>query len=155
MKSGFTLVEVMLVAGVFVLVIAGLLLMYISGLSLNDFNRNLTSALNISRTKIEELHNLKFQNITNHAYDSANLMATYNFMGSCSITVNNVTDNSFSPALTVVKDIRAVVSWRQLGGRVIGEDKNFNGVWDTGEDTMIENGQLDSPCTIETAIAEK
>lgn len=41
--------------------------------------------------------------------------------------------------------------WKQGKGRLIGEDKNFNGLLEEGED-LNKNGELDSPVTLVTYV---
>lgn len=151
MKRGFTLIELMLVAGVFVFVITGLLLGYIGCLRLNDFNRNLTIAFNIAQLQIEELRNTLFYNITDESLDNITLENLYGFDGSCYIDVERATSNSTD--IDVI-NIRLVMCWREMIGRIIGEDINLNGKFELTEDTN-NNSRLDSPCVIETAIAKQ
>lgn len=51
-------------------------------------------------------------------------------------------------------EITVTVCWKQVGGRVIGEDLNLDGDLDTGEDSN-GNGQLDSPVQIITLMAKR
>jgi hypothetical protein len=51
-------------------------------------------------------------------------------------------------------DVTVVVCVKDKRDRVIGEDKNFNGVLDSGEDTN-SNNVLDSPLTLHVLVARK
>jgi prepilin-type N-terminal cleavage/methylation domain-containing protein len=148
MKRGFTLVEVTLVVAIVIIVSVALLNSFMSCLALNETSRNITIAMNIARDKMEELVNkrLSWDEIIDASYNEAALVAAYGFHGSCNVRVIPINDK--------LKSVRIVVCWRQRGNRILGEDRNLNGVLDSGEDINPVNTQLDSPVVVETAIVK-
>lgn len=144
--KGFSLIEIMFTAGILALVLCGLLLIYINLFLLGDISRQLTLATNATQAKMEEIRNTNFDSL-------ANLNGTTFDIDGFSVGnakgVIEVTDTAY----TDLKRVRLVVSFRQKGERIIGEDKNFNGSLDIGEDTNA-NGRLDSPVEMVSLIAK-
>jgi prepilin-type N-terminal cleavage/methylation domain-containing protein len=141
MKKGFTLIEVIFTAGILAFAICGLLLTYINLFSLGDISRKMTLANNALQAKLEEIKN---GSIDYNPFDIPGFAA-----GDAKgvVYVSNVSGYSD------LKRVRIIVCFRQKGQRIVGEDKNLNGIWDTGEDTVIVNNQLDSPVEVVTLIA--
>ena len=91
----------------------------------------------------------RFSAIENTAYNQ--IFATYNnttfsITGLTGMGITTV-DNSNANHLTVTISF----SWKERGGRIIGEDTNLNGVLNAGED-INGNGQLDSIVKMTTQI---
>ena len=131
---GFTLPELMVAAMVTVIAFMGILFTFVRFLELDDLSRNTSLALQASQNKIEAVKNTQFDQI----------VATYNNQTFTASGINGkgvVTINSADPKLML---ITVTFCWKQSNNRLMGEDKNLNGVLNTGEDTN-GNGTLDSP----------
>lgn len=150
MKSsgkGFTIIEVLLTSSILALVLCGLLLVYVNLLLLGDISRKMTLAANAAQAKLEEIKNITFENLDAENGDTFDVPG---FNASDARGLVQVSGTGYSD----LKKVRIVVSFRQKGTRVIGEDKNLNGSLDSGEDVSSPNGQLDSPVELITLIAK-
>ncbi len=177
MKKGLTMLELMIVIAIVGFSLVGLLISYISSLNLNEFDRNLTIAMNIAREKMEELYNARNLDFTNLgsslctgqpdictvvasgnskivSFNVDNIRAKYHgFNGSCTVYMQDKAAGSVPAGQ--IKEARVIVCWRQHLGNIIGEDNNLNGVLDAGEDTGGRVGKLDSPCELISAFAKR
>ena len=146
-NKGFTLLELMIAAGVLIVALSGLLAIFTNLLSLNENSRKLTIAMAACQDKLEEIRNSNF----------STLYATYNnaSFDPAGFTVGqakgNVSINNSNPNLL---QVFVSVSWRTRSNRVIGEDTNLNGVFEAGEDSN-PNGRLDSPAAIATLMSKR
>ena len=136
-----TLIEIMIAATLMIGAFTGVLLTYIKCAELNELSKNASLALTAAKNQIESAKNTAFNQI----------FANFNGI---SFNPTNLTgkgigyvDNSNPDLLKVTIS----VSWRQANRRVIGEDKDLDGVLDAGED-VNGNGQLDSPVKIVSYI---
>ncbi|MBU2541035.1 MAG: hypothetical protein KJ593_03940 [Candidatus Omnitrophica bacterium] len=156
--SGFTLAELMIAALVLVTVLVGLLASYVACLDLNETNSNMTLALNAAQEKLAEIRDYSFSNIctdfNNTTFNLDGIMPT----GESMAMIYTYVDSDFNSCSTYncscdYDVIRVVISvcWRQKSGRVIGEDKDLDGIIDTDED-VNNNGQIDSPAQIVTFL---
>lgn len=133
-NQGFTLPELMVAAMIMVLAFMGILYTYARYLELDELSRNTSLALQASQDKIEA--------IKNTAYDQ--IVATYNNQTFTYTGINgrgSIRIVDTNPKLMLVT---VTFCWRQSNGRLMGEDKNLNGVLNTGEDANA-NGTIDSP----------
>jgi len=137
--------ELMIAALVLALVLVGLLASYISCMQLTELMRNTSVAMNAIQAKAEE--------IKGHTY--ANIKAEYDRVSFTPSGLNGIGVSYVDDTNPELIKITVSLSWRQSRGLIIGEDRNLNGQWDTGEDTLIVNNSLDSPAAIVTYIAEK
>jgi len=146
-SSGITLLELMIATGILVVAISGLLAIFIGFFSLNENARKVTLALIASQDKMEEILSSSFDTIYS-TYNGIN----FNPAGFPSSEAKGAIyiDNT-NPDLL---ELCVSVSWREIAGRVIGEDTNLNGSLDTGEDLNV-NGRIDSPVEIVTLIVER
>jgi prepilin-type N-terminal cleavage/methylation domain-containing protein len=141
---GFTLIEIMLVAGILAFVLCAILAAYISCSVLVATSKNLNIATNAALGLMEEIRTSSFTRI----YDEYNGL---NFI---------LNDIPSSRGVVYVDDtnpelleVTISVCWRQ-GNRIIGEDVNLNGVLDAGEDAN-GNGIIDSSVQMVTQIANR
>jgi len=143
-QKGFTLVEMLLAATIFAYTVCGLLALYINCFGLVSISKNISIATNASQGLMEEIRNTPFPQISDN-YNNLNF--TVNTMPS-NMGVVYVDDTD--PEL-----LRVTISvcWNQKS-RIIGEDRNLNGVLDSGEDTN-NNGIIDSPVQIITLVANR
>ena len=160
-KTGFTLAELMVAALILITILVGLLASYVTCFDLNETSKNVTLAMDAINQKMAEVSDYSFSNICSQfnngnftladadialmpAGDSWGKIYVYPYTGSA-IT------SSCADCTCDYDMLRVVISvcWRQKSGRVIGEDKDLDGVLDAGEDTNA-NGQIDSPAQLVT-----
>jgi len=141
-NKGFTLLELMIAVGVLIVALVGILGVFAHMISLNENSAKLTLAVAACQAKLEEMRNSSFPpNGTN--FNPAGFRSG-EAKGAISI-------NSSDPKLL---QVFVSVSWMIRSNRVIGEDKNLNGVLDAGEDSNA-NGRLDSPGQLATLMAQR
>ncbi|HOX54209.1 MAG TPA: hypothetical protein PLC32_02040, partial [Candidatus Omnitrophota bacterium] len=119
-----------------------------------EIMRNTSIAMNAVQAKTEEIVEQSQRPLTEpHNFDT--LKADFDQASFTPARLNGIGVsyvNDTNPNLLV---ITVSLSWRQSRGMVIGEDKNLNGQWDSGEDTLIVNNILDSPAEVVTYIAKR
>lgn len=140
-KSGFTLVEVLLAAAIMAFCLAGLLLTYINLFTLSDLSRDFTFASNGLQLEMEKLRTVSWANLTAANGTQFNVSG---FDPSRSRGVIEISNTSYAD----LKEARLVFSF-MARERLIGEDANFNGGLDSGED-LNDNDRLDSPAELVT-----
>ena len=150
-KSGFTLVELMIVVGILSVVIPGLLKLFIDTSQLSAMAGNKTLAISEAQNKIEEIRNLAFDNV----------MTTY---GAASGTPFNLTQingkgivyakNTTAPSNADLLLVEVMICWQDKYGRKVGEDVNLNGILDAGEDLDGDN-KISSLAKLTTRIARR
>lgn len=146
-KSGFTLLELMIAVAVIIIALAGLLAVFSHLMYLNENARKLTLAVTACQDKLEEMRNSNF----------STLYATYN---GTSFNPNGFSAGEAKGAISInnsnpnLLQVCVNVSWRTRSNRVIGEDKNLNGMLDAGED-INPNNRLDSPAEIITLMCQR
>ena len=140
-RRGMTLVEIMVSTCVFLMAVVGILYSFVKCIELNEIGRESTIAVVGVKNKLEEIKSVNISSIFT-TYDNTTFTIT-GLNGKGVIYV----DNSNSRLL----EVKVVFCWRLMGGRIVGEDTNLNGVLDTGEDKN-GNGQIDSNVQIVTRI---
>lgn len=155
-QQGFTLAELMVAALILVTILVGLLASYVTCFDLNETSKNTTLAVDAAQQKMAQVSDYSFANACSNfnntnftladsdlalmpAGESRGKIYVYAYTGSS-------TSNSCADCTCDYDMLRVVVSvcWRQKSGRVIGEDKDLDGILDAGEDTN-GNGKIDSP----------
>lgn len=131
--SGFTLIEVLVATMIFLLSISGVVYSYLKCMELTDIGRNVSTATQTVKNKMEDIKATSFADIYTTYHNTTFSVSGINGRGV--IYVNNST-----PSLLQIK---IVFCFKQQNGRLFGEDTNLNGVLNTGEDKN-GNGQLDS-----------
>lgn len=151
--NGFTLVELLLVVVIFAVVILGMLQLYIYTSTASEMAGNKTLAVTEAANKIEEIRNHEFSDIVTD-YSSGgtpgNTFSLTYLTGKGTIYID-----SSNPELL---QIEVVVCWSDKYSRIIGEDADLDGAFDstpTSEDTMQANNKLDSPVELVANIAER
>jgi type II secretory pathway pseudopilin PulG len=154
--KGMTLVEVLVAAGLFAFCVAGLLLTYMNLFILTDISRDSTLANNALQARLEEAKSISFGNLDSWAANNNTFnVVDSNFLsagapiviGKGNITISSVNDPFTGSTYPDLKKVRVSISFKSRN-RVIGEDKNLNGLLDAGEDdNHYANGagQLNSP----------
>lgn len=144
---GFTLLELMIAVTVLIVALAGLLAVFAHLMSLNENSRKFTLAVAACQDKLEEIHNANFSTLYT-TYNGASFNPNGFTAGEAkgAISINNSNPNLLQVCVSV--------SWRTRSNRVIGEDKNLNGMLDAGEDMPINN-RLDSPAELITLMCQR
>lgn len=150
-EAGFTLVEVLLSLAIIAVTLSGLLLTYVNVFVLADMVRDSALAANAVNAKMEEIRNMDFDllttaagafNLTDHGFPS--LLPS---KGRVEMTT------SFSGYPNTLTKVRITGAYMTRYNRTVGEDVNFNGVFDAGED-KDGNSRLDSPIEVVSLIAD-
>ncbi len=142
---GFTLVEILVTVAILAFCLCGLLASYANMFFLADLLRGFTLTTNAIQAKMEEIKKTNFDNLLSLNGTTFDLSG---FASSDGKGVIQVTNTAYSD----LKRARIVACLR-IRGRIIGEDKNLDGDLDSGEDTLIFNGRLDSPLELITLIS--
>jgi prepilin-type N-terminal cleavage/methylation domain-containing protein len=156
-KKGLTLIEVLFAAAIMAFCLSGLLLTYINLFVLTDLARDFTTVTNALQAKMEEIKNVAFANLAALNNTTFNVTAanSTDVIGKGVIQVSDIGDPFTNTTYTDLKKVRTVISFKSRS-RVIGEDKNLNGILDPGEDDAVygANGtsRMDSPVEAITII---
>jgi hypothetical protein len=147
-SGGFTLVEVIITAGVLAVSLPAIVYLFTCCLWEAEFSGNLSIATSQAYGKAEEIRNL----------DIRSLAATYGREGITGTTfpVEQPEGKGVVYASAInssLMEVEVIICWRERG-TVIGEDQNLNGVLDQGEDGNA-NGRLDSPAAVATLIGSR
>ena len=138
---GFSLVELMIAAGIFLIAFVGILVSYMACLELNQISKNTSIAVHASKARLEAIKNTAFSQIK----------ATYNNVTFTAAGLNGIGVSYVDDSNPRLIKITVSFSWKQPSGRVIGEDTNLNGQIDGSEDKN-SNGILDSPVELVTYV---
>lgn len=144
--------ELMLAVLIVIFVLSGLLLTYIATFGLIETTKNITLASNGAQKKMEEIRDHTFTDIYSYYNGSTFIVDGFgsgDSKGNVKVEVQQGTISN-----PILLKVTVTVCWRQRAGRVIGEDKNLNGVLDPGEDEN-SNGQIDSPVQLVTLMAQR
>lgn len=148
-RNGFTLLELMIAVGVLVVALVGLLGVFAHLMLLNENSSKLTLAVTACQAKLEEMRNSSFSTLYSNYNGTSGAFNPAGFSSGeakGAIFINNSNQK--------LLQIFVSVSWMTKANRVIGEDKNLNGIMDAGEDSNA-NGRLDSPGQIATLMAQR
>lgn len=146
--QGFSLVELMVVAAILGTIVLGLIQSLILSSALVDLSNRKTIATSEAQDKIEEIVNHTFNTVV---VDYASGGTPGNVFNLSQVTGTGVVTAAVYTANVVQVDV--VVSFQMSNGRVVGEDKDLDGVLDVGEDAN-SNGVLDSPVKLSTYIRQ-
>lgn len=138
-KSGFALAEVMIAAVVMILAFVGMLMTYVRCMELNEMSRNKSLATRAAKSRMEQINNSLFSQLSVNFQGTPFFEAGINGAG---VSYIDATD----PELV---QITVTFCWAQKNGRVVGEDADLDGVLDAGEDAN-GNGMLDSSVQLVT-----
>ena len=147
--SGFTLLELLITTGVMMVAIAGLLQLFVGCLWQSESSGKLTGAMAEAYGKWEEVQATNFDNIIPNFSKGGvpgNVFPLATTAGNGAVYLQAISPD--------VLQVDIVVSWRDKGNDVVGEDKNLNGILDGGED-LNNNGRLDSPTSLTALIARR
>jgi hypothetical protein len=144
-NKGFTLLEMVIAAGITAYALCGMLAMYISCFDLIATSKNTGIATAAANGLMEEIRSSQFSDIPD-VYDQLNFVVG-NMPQNRGVVYINATDPEF---------LRVTISvcWRQ-NQRYVGEDRDLDGALDAGEDTITVNNMIDSPVQLVTQIANR
>lgn len=145
-KKGFTLVEILVSIMLMAIVIGAMFQMINHLFELNEINEVMVIGTNVAQGMIDEIRNV----------DAEDIIANYN---NHTFSLDELTNKNIPHiGLVTIEELEAglllrikvVICWQQKN-RIIGEDANLNGILDADEDEN-GNGEIDSPCMLDTAI---
>jgi type II secretory pathway pseudopilin PulG len=141
--KAFTIAELLIATAIILLTSLAILFSYVQCLELNTINKDTMAVLEQARNTVEAIKSTPFGEI----YDAYNkkIVALKDPEGIAIVEVDNK-----NPQLLSV----SVKCFWKTKNRMVGEDKNLNGILDKDEDKN-ENGKLDSPITLFTDIAKR
>jgi len=163
-RNGLTLVEVLISSVILTTALTGVLTFnsqYLKGL---QGTRNFSLAMNAAQERFEKIKaRVSPQDLTETtkiSYDSLPQYyngLTFDVYGNDKITaLANFKGVSYVKAISglplTMYRVKVVVCWKDANSRVIGEDENFNGILDSGEDISSGNSEIDSPAFIQADI---
>lgn len=147
-KRGFTLIEVMITTTILVVVLIGILATFIGLFALNENARKLSLAVISAQNKMEEIRKATFTTLyttyNGTRFDPAGFNADE---AEGNVFINNTNPNLLTVCVSV--------SWKERSNRIIGEDRDLDGVLDAGEDSLKVDGRLSSPAEIVTLMAQR
>ncbi len=130
-QKAFTLPELLIATIVFVLTFVGILLSYLRCMELSEMARNSSLAVAAVKSRMEDIKNTDFVNISG-TYDKIAFSAD----GISGQGVSYVEDVVTDPKLLKVT---ISFSWKQKSGLLVGEDDDLDGQLDAGEDKNANN----------------
>ena len=151
LKSGFTLVELIVVVGILSVVIPGLMKLFIDTSQLGTMAGNKTLAISEAQNKLESIRNLAFDNImTTYGAVSGTPFDLTQLNGKGIVYAKNTT----APSNVDLLLVEVVICWQDKYGRKIGEDVNLDGILDAGED-LNGDTKISSLAKLTTRIARR
>lgn len=142
-KKGFTLVEVVLAAGILAFIIVAMVKVFIYTSMQAELAGSKTLAALAAQNKLEEIRNHEYDDIVTDYNGSIFDPAGLDGKGKVYVT-----------GTAELLQIETVVCWRDKHNRVIGEDKDLDGALDAGEDAD-GNSRISSPVTIVTGLTRR
>jgi type II secretory pathway pseudopilin PulG len=143
-EKSFTIAELLVATAIILLTSLAILFSYVQCLELNRINEDMAVALQNARNTMETVKSTAFDQI----HDTYN-NKTFE-LRSLEPGIGLVEIDNKNPQLL---GVTVRVFWKTKN-RLMGEDKNLDGVLNDGEDTN-ENGKLDSPVSLFTHIAKR
>lgn len=145
MKKGFTLIEVLVAATVVLLCLCGLLLTYVNLFFLTDLSRDFTRANSALQAKMEEIKKTNFDSLSTLNGQVFDIVGFSSSTAKGQVAVANTVYSD-------LKRVRVVVCFKSRQ-RLVGEDKNLNGILEASED-INRNGRIDSPAEVVTLFSK-
>lgn len=140
-QAGLTLVETLIAVLILLPLFSISMLTFIKCIELSDMAKNSSLAMTGIKSRLAIIENTQYNQIAG-TYNNTNFtIAGLNGIG---VTYVDTSTNHLTTTISF--------SWKERNGRIIGEDKNLNGNWDTGEDTITANNRLDSMAQVSTQI---
>ena len=143
-KAGFTLMEILLAAGILASAVSAILLAYYSCFALIGTSKNINIATNAAMGLMEDIRSSAFTRIIDD-YNGINFVVNAIPQSRGVVYIDDTNPELLETTISVC--------WRQVN-RVIGEDTDLDGALDAGEDRN-GNGIIDSPVQLVTRIANR
>ncbi len=151
--AGFTLAEIMIATIVLVVALVSTLGLLNHSLSLPENAGDSTIAMHEAEAKMEEICLDDYLTIR-AAYTNGGALLETPFVISGLNGMGAIYAKELAGATDGLMRIKVVVCYQEKN-RLVGEDLDLDGILDQGEDTMLTNGELDSPCQLETVVVNK
>jgi len=151
-SKGFTLIEILISTLIMAVVLAGTFQTASYLLQVNELNDYQVICMNFLEGKMNEIRGVGFDNVLPQYSNVTFLVPELTAKGVQHLGLVTIsTLETFSSGLPSMLGVKIIICLKQKN-RILGEDANFNGLLDTGEDTLNVNGGLDSPYQIEVAV---
>ena len=158
-NCGFTLIEVMIAAVILAVAVLSMLGLFTRSLALAESMRHLTIAQFEVKQMMEHMCTPSYQGIrdvyTNNGFRKETPFNIVGLTGKGTVYVNELAGGAYG-----LRRIKVVVCYRSKGG-IVGED-NGSGTGGIALDGIVNgledanrNGELDSPCQMETVVTNK
>lgn len=151
LQAGLVLVELLITALILVVVLGGLLQLFIYCQKMAAVAGQLTMAVSEAQAEMEEIRNHNFGDIVTDYSAEGTPGDTFDLVqvtGTGRIYIDETVPGE-------LLEVEIVVSWQTMDGRIIGEDRDLDGQLGAGEDINPANGQLDSPTSLISLIAQR
>ena len=148
-NQGFTLLELMFAVAILVTVVGGMVRLFVFTSTQADIAGRKTIAVSEAQTKLEEIRNVDFDLITTNYGSGGTPGNTFDLS---LIDGKGIIYIDSSNAELLVLEV--VISWNNKYNRVVGEDKDLDGMLDAGEDAN-SNGKLDSSVELVTYLTRR
>lgn len=139
--SGLTIVELLVSILILIPLFTLGIQTFIKCIELSDMAQNSSLATVGIKSRVSAIENTAYNQIFNTYNNTTFTISGLTGMGKTYV------DNSNPNHLLVTLSF----CWRERSGRIVGEDKNLNGVLNGGEDSNA-NGQIDSIVRVTTQI---
>ena len=126
-------VGVPLFLAIMIIAFAGIMIAFLRCMELSELSKNSSISVQASKSRLETIKNTAFSQIK----------PTYNNVTFATAGINGIGVSYVDDTNPRLLKITVTFCWRQSNRRIIGEDKNLNGVLDVGED-QDGNGKIDS-----------
>lgn len=135
--------ELMVATAILALTVTGILVAYLRCMELNEVSNNMSLAIQVAKSKMEDMKSTVFSQIKTTYNDVSFAVAGLNGRGISYVDDTNAQLLKLTVAICF-----------QSNRRVIGEDKDLDGVLDVGEDSN-GNGTIDSTAQLVSYIYDK
>jgi hypothetical protein len=167
-RDGFTYTEILLTLPIILISIFAAAAALMGSLSFNQTARFHTQAMNFGIWRMEQIRSnatldpsafrAAMLSFNNRRYPPViPAQGDVNTMQSLGLDPTGMEVISRAAMLSPtadIADVTVLVCYRDKGGRVVGEDRDFDGALDAGEDRN-GNGGLDSPIMFRSMVARK
>ncbi len=143
-RAGLTLPELMVAVVILALTVTGILVSYLRCMQLNEISNNMSLAVQVAKSKMEDMKTTAFTQIK----------TTYNNVSFAVTGLNGRGVSYVDDTNAKLLKLTVTICFKESNKRVIGEDKDLDGVLDAGDDTN-GNGMLDSPVELVSYIYDR
>ncbi len=148
-KQGLTLIEILVAAAILILTAAGSIQLFVVCSRMTALTGNMTLVTGEANNTLEAIRSHLYGLITTDYASGGTPGNTFDLNGLTGKGIIYI--NASNPDRL---KIDVVISWQNEDGRTFGEDVNFNGTLDAGEDTNGDT-KITSPLTLSSYIARR